>query len=74
MKSHANDCFKINSTQIIKMSKISAYAIFKIFEIKAKSPFMIYSDFVSILRSENNGKQNHDEFHTNKCQKYVVCS
>ena len=56
------------------MSKISAYAIFKIFEKKAKSPFMIYSDFVSILRSENNGKQNHDEFHTSKCQKYVVCS
>ena len=35
------------------MSKIGEYVIFKIGEKKAKSPFMIYSDFVSILRSES---------------------
>ena len=54
------------------MSKIGEYVIFKIGEKKAKSPFMIYSDFVSILRSENNGKQNHDELNQNQNMLFAV--
>ena len=38
-----------------------------------KSPFMIYADFESILLPEGNGKQNPEEFYTNKYQKHVVC-
>ena len=37
---------------------------------KRKSPFMIYADFQSILRSEDNGIQN-PESSTNKYQKHV---
>ena len=35
---------------------------------------MIYADFESILVPEENGKQNPEEFHTNKYQKYVAFS
>ena len=34
--------------------------------ITIKSPFMIYADFESNLVPENKGKQNTDEFYTNK--------
>ena len=35
---------------------------------------MIYANFESILVPEDNGKQNQDEFYTNKYQKHVACS
>ena len=35
---------------------------------------MIYADFESILLSEDNGKQNPNESHTNKYQKHIACS
>ena len=35
---------------------------------------MIYANFESILVPEDNGKQNQDEFCTNKYQKHVACS
>ena len=35
---------------------------------------MIYSDFESILAPEDNGKQNLNEFYTNKYQKHIACS
>ena len=35
---------------------------------------MIYADFEINLVSENNGKQNPDESHTNKYQNHVFCS
>ena len=34
---------------------------------------MIYADFESILLSEDNGKQNPNESHTNKYQKHIAC-
>ena len=39
-----------------------------------KSPFIIYLDFESILVPENNGKQNPEEYYTNKYQKHIACS
>ena len=59
LKSHVNDCFKINGKQVIKMPKAS---------------FMIYVDFESILLPENNGKQNPGESYKKKYQKHVACS
>ena len=38
----------------------------KILEKKIKSPFMIYTDFESILVPEGNGKQNPNESYINK--------
>ena len=35
---------------------------------------MIYADFESVLRAEDNKKQNPDRSYKNKYQKYVVCS
>ena len=35
---------------------------------------MIYADFESISRPENNGKQNLNESHANKYQKHIACS
>ena len=35
---------------------------------------MIQVDFESILVPEDNGKQNLEEFYTNKYQKHVACS
>ena len=72
LKLHINDCFKINSKQIIQMPKEGEYVKFKNYERKVKSPFMIYVDFESILEAEE--KQNSDESYTNKYQKHVACS
>ena len=39
---------------------------------KFKSPFIIYTDFESILGPENKRKQNPDKTYTNKCQKHLL--
>ena len=72
LKCHIKDCFKINGKQTIKMSKKVNILIY--FKRKIKSPFMIYSDFESILVPEDNGKQNLNESYTSKYKKNVACS
>ena len=67
LKSHINDCFKINCKQIIQIPKEGEYVKFKNYERKIKSSFMIYADFESILVPE--GKLNPDESYTKKYQK-----
>ena len=59
---------------MIKMPKKSKDTRFKHYERKIKSPFIIYSDFESILDPEENGKQNLDESYTNKYRKHVAYS
>ena len=56
------------------MPKNGAQVKFKNYERKIKSPFTIYADFESTLVSEDNGKQNPEEFYTNKHQKHIACS
>ena len=56
---------------MIKMANKSEIVKFKNYTRKQKSPFMIYTDFESILVPENNGKQNTDEPYTNKYQNHV---
>ena len=73
-KHHIKDCFKINSTQTIKMPKDGEDVKFKNFERKIKSPFMIYANFESILVPEDNEKQNPNVFYINKYQKHVACN
>ena len=58
----------------MKMPEKGKYVRFKNYERKIKSPFMIYADFQSILVPEDKGKQNPDEFYTNKYQKHVASS
>ena len=72
LKRHIKDSFKINIKQTIKMNKKNQYVNFKNFEGKLKSPFMIYSDFESILVTEGNGKQNPNKCYTKKYQKAFV--
>ena len=74
LKSYIKDCFKINGKQTIKMPKKGEYIKFKNCERKIKSPFMIYTDFESILVPEDNGKQNPNESYNSKYQKHVACS
>ena len=66
-------CFKTNCKQRIKIPKKGEYVRFKNYERKIKSPFMIYTDFESVLVPEDNGKQILDEYYTNKYQKHVAC-
>ena len=65
---------KINGKQTIKIPKKDKYVKFKNFEGNIKSPLMTFAEFESILEPEGNGKQNPNEFYTNKCQKHVACS
>ena len=74
IKCHIKDCFKINGKQTIKMPKKDEYVKFKNFERRIKSAFMICEDFKSILVPEDNGKQNPNEFYTNKYKKHIACS
>ena len=50
------------------------YNKFKNYERKMILPFIVYTDFESILVPINNGKQNPEKSHTNKYQKHIVCS
>ena len=56
------------------MPKKGKYVKFKNFEIKIKSPFMIYAGFESILVPEDKGKQNPDKSYTSKYQKHYAGS
>ena len=58
--------FYIDGNQIIKMANKSETVVFKNYTRKIKLTSMIYSDFKSILVSENNEKQNPDEPYKNK--------
>ena len=56
------------------MPKKGEYVKFKNYERKIKSPFIIYADSENIFEQENNGKQNPEEFYTNKYQNHIACS
>ena len=56
LKRHIKDCFKINGKQKVKMPKKGEYVIFKNFERKIKSSFLISADLESILVPEDNVK------------------
>ena len=56
------------------MPKKSKYVIFKNYETRIMSLFMIYADFESILVPEYNGKQNPNEPYMNKYQKHIACT
>ena len=43
-------------------------------ERKIKPPVITYADFESVLMPEANGKQNLEEFYTNKHQKHIAWS
>ena len=49
MKSQMKDLLKVNDKQRIVIPKKGEYFKFKNYEKKIKSPFMIYTDFESIL-------------------------
>ena len=68
------DYFKINGKQRIIMRQKGEYVKFKNYERKIKSPFIIYTDFTSILVTKDDGKQNPEESHTNKYQKHIACN
>ena len=70
-KRQIKECFKINDKQRIIMTKKGEYVKFKNYEIKIKSPFMIYADFGSMLVPENNGKRNPKESQTNIYEKHI---
>ena len=74
LKCYIKDYFKTNGKQKILMPKKADYVKYKNYERKIKSPFIIYADFESFLVPEDNGKQNLEEFYTNKCQKHISCS
>ena len=54
------------------MLKTGEYVKFRNYERKIKSLFIIYASCESILVLENNGKQNPEEFYTNKYQKHIA--
>ena len=51
LKRHIKDSFKINGRHTTKMPKKGEHVKFKNFEIKIKSPLMIYADFEGIMES-----------------------
>ena len=74
LERHVNDCFEVNVKEMIKIAKKCEIVNFKNYTTKIKSPFMIYTDFESILVAENDGSRNPDESYTNKYQNHVGCS
>ena len=65
---------KSNVKKTINMPNKRKYVKFKNIERKIKSSFMIYADFESILRPEDNGEENPNESCTNKYQIPVALS
>ena len=74
LKSHIKYCFKTNDKKRILMFKKDEYVNFKNYERQIKSLFIIYADLESIFVPEKNGKQNPNEYYTNKYQKQVPSS
>ena len=66
VKSHINECFKINDKQMIHTSKEVRYLTFKYYERKMKSLFMICADFHIVMVLENNKKQNPEKCYSKK--------
>ena len=56
----------------ICLRRVHIYIKCKNFGRKAKSPFMIYVGFESILVTEDNRKQNLNESYTNKYQNMLL--
>ena len=56
------------------MLKNGKYIKFINYERKAKSSFMFYADFESILVPEDHEKQNPEETYMKKYQKHIACS
>ena len=57
---------------MVEMPKKGEYVRFTNYVRKIKPSFMIYTDFESILEPKNNGKQNPDDFYTNKYQNMLL--
>ena len=74
LKRHIKDYFKIHCEQEIIMPKKAEYVKFKSYEIKIKSPFIIYAAFENILVSDDNGKKNPEESYPKKYQKHIAGS
>lgn len=72
LKSHINDCCKINNKQMIKIHKKSEHLRFKYSKIK--SPLIVFAHFESILLQKDKGKQNLDDSYINKYEKHAACS
>ena len=70
LKCHINGCYKIKCKKMIKMPKNGAYVKFKSYETKITLQFIIYTDFESILVTEDNGMILIEK----KYQKHVACS
>ena len=66
-KHHIKEWFKSNGKQRIIMPKKGDYFKLKNYERNMSSPYMIYTDFESILVPE-------DTSYTNKYQKHITCS
>ena len=64
--------FIMEGKQTIKMTKKGKYIKFKHFGKKIKPPFMIYEDFENIAVPKDDGKQNLNEFYSNKYEIHVV--
>ena len=56
LQRHIKDCFKINWKQVIIIPRKGEHIMFKSYERKIESPFIIFADFVSISLSKYNGK------------------
>ena len=70
LKPHINKRFKINGKQMIQMPKEGEQVKSKNYERKIKSPFMVYTDFESILMLKISKKQNPDESCAKKYQNH----
>ena len=57
---------------MIKVHKKGEHVRFKNYERKIKSPFMIHSNFESILEPEDNRKQNTDESYTKNIKNMLL--
>ena len=66
-----NYSFKINAKQMVQMAKNYKTVKFRNYARKAKSPFMTYAGFESVLVPENNRKQRQEESNTNKYLNHV---
>lgn len=73
LKSHSEDCGKMNETAI-KMPEIGNNILkFKNYKNKEKAPFIIYADLESILKPANT-KNNYQEHKAAAVGYYVKCS
>ena len=70
---HKENCITIHGTHAIKMPKADDMVYFKSYQKELTAPFVIYADFMLLMKRYTNVNQKNDKSYTESYQKHKDC-